>query len=148
MKRTSKSLFMIPILFLLMTAISYGGLDIKEGLWEVKNTVEMDIPGATFKVPSRIFTYRECLTRQKIFPRLEDNLEKVCKIVNQRIEGSKVVWEMECKDRRSIAEGVGEIKYEGKRFEGNMTLVTHENGMTAPTRIVRHMEGHWIGRCK
>jgi hypothetical protein len=114
-------IFAVVTIFLFIAVIFAASNKMKEGKWEI--TMDMNIPGMPFKMPSAIHT--QCITKKDI----EDNKNTLpsagknenCEVKNYKVNGNTVTWETVCKDG---TKGSGEITYKGDSYTGKMKMET------------------------
>ncbi len=92
---------------------SWGGPNVKEGMWEY--TVESEIPGMGMKMPAQ--KHRFCLTKEDLVPKGDDPGSE-CKTVRQSVKGDTVTWRVECRTDQGKAVMDGTITYKGDTFTG------------------------------
>lgn len=112
--------------------------DIKEGEWEY--TIKMKMEGLDFEIPH--VTLKQCIKKENPFPIEPEEKEKNCKVLKQEVKGSKVNWEIECKDKDEVVNIKGEITYKENSFEGKAILKSKEGEFT------QIYSGKYLGPCK
>lgn len=114
-------------------------LDLKEGKWSIVTT--MDMPNMPFQMPPVRIT--QCLTKQDYMPRQEEaKNESLCQIVNKKVKGSTVSWDVKCPDSKSHTV----ITYNYDSFSGDTKVETTAKG--EKMLMSSHIEGQYIGSCK
>ncbi len=121
----------------LLGADSWGGPNVKEGMWEY--TVETEIPGMSMKMPAQKHTY--CLTKENLVPQASDPGSQ-CKTVSQKIQGDTVIWKVECQTNQGKAVMDGTITYKGDTFTGLSKF--SQAGMQMEQRF----SGRRVGPCR
>ncbi|MEJ2201704.1 MAG: DUF3617 family protein [Desulfuromonadaceae bacterium] len=115
-----------------------GGVDMREGLWEITTTTEM--AGMPFQIPPMTFT--QCITQQDLVPQ-EQKSDNECTMSHSQISGNQVSWTFVCKGEGGSSRGEGTITYHGDRFDGKSNIAM-EGGM----QMVNKMQGKHIGPCQ
>lgn len=109
---------------------------INEGKWEV--TTEVVMEGIPFKVPPTKTT--QCITKENMVPR-NSGKSSNCKVLDQRVSGSKVSWRVKCVDSHGTTDGEGVITYSSDTYRGSMnTKITDKAGKT------QNMKAKYAGR--
>jgi hypothetical protein len=116
---------------------SWGGPNVKEGLWEY--TVETQMPGMSMKMPAQKHTY--CLTKENMVPKAEEPGSE-CRTVNQKIKGDTVSWTVECQTKEGKVVMDSTITYHGDTFSG--TSKFRQAGM----QMEQKLSGKRLGPCK
>ena len=141
MKRT----ITIVVSMLFLTAcVTMAFAEIKEGLWELKTTVEMK--GMSVQVPAT--TTRTCINKNEMVPKPPAQgrgQEQECKMKEQKITGDTVSYVMECTGKGGMSTEIsGEMTYKGDSMEGKSTMkVKGPSSMEMSTQI----SGKYIGPC-
>ncbi len=115
-----------------------GGVDMKDGLWEITTTTEMS--GMPFQIPP--MTFSQCITQQDLVPQNAET-DSGCTRTENRISGNTVTWSIECKGEGVSSRGDGTITYHGDSFEGDMKMSMEEG-----VQMINLMKGRRIGACK
>ena len=113
--------------------------DMQPGLWEI--TMEIDMPGMPVKMPP--MTHTQCITQKDLVPRNTDP-EQQCKIIDTRIEGDTVTWQMACTAGGQHMTADGRATYYGDKFDGAMQMNMEGQNMQMEYR----MTGHRVGPCQ
>jgi hypothetical protein len=117
--------------------------EMKEGLWEIKTTMEMQ--GMPVKMPPT--TTRTCVSKNDMVPKpsAQRGQEQECKVKEQRITGDTVTYAMECTGKGGMTtEIAGEVTYKGDAMEGTSTMkVKGPASMEMSTKV----SGKYIGPC-
>jgi hypothetical protein len=118
--------------------------EIKEGLWEMKTTVEMK--GMSIQVPPT--TTRTCINKNDMVPKPPaqgKGQEQECKIKEQKVTGDTVSYAMECTGKGGMSTEIsGEMTYTGDSMAGKSTMkVKGPASMEMSTQIT----GKYIGPC-
>jgi hypothetical protein len=133
----------LSILFLAAcTTMTFA--EIKEGLWEMKTTVEMK--GMSIQVPPT--TTRTCINKNDMVPKPPaqgKGQEQECKIKEQKVTGDTVSYAMECTGKGGMSTEIsGEMTYTGDSMAGKSTMkVKGPASMEMSTQIT----GKYIGPC-
>lgn len=144
-----KRALMAAILF---SSLSLGGIvpqvgaagpDIQDGLWEM--TMETQMEGLPVAMPPVAVTVTQCISRNDPVVRDQD-AGKNCRVLNQKISGNKVSWEIECTDSEAKVAGKGEMAYSGSTCKGVTKMVMTLKDGEKMTSTIR-MKGHRIGAC-
>ena len=116
-----------------------GGVNMKEGLWEI--TSNLEIVGMGMHMPPT--TYTQCLTKNDMVPK--DQEESQCRITDQKVSGNTVTWSMQCTGEGSMSM-VGKITYSGNTLQGTTTMTADNPG--GPMKMINTISGKRIGECK
>jgi hypothetical protein len=124
-----------------LMACSGGGPDLEEGLWEI--STEIDMPGMPMKIPPMV--YRQCLTKEDVIPKQGPAEQENCTYSAPKTRGNTVSWSMECDSPGGKTKSEGEITYQGRQFNGTMTM-----SMTGAVQMsgTNRMTGKRIGECQ
>lgn len=114
-------------------------VDMKVGLWEV--TTKWEMPGMPKGMEMSSVKFNQCITRENNVPQSKGQ-DKDCRITHSEVNGSTVMWEMECTGEGRDMSGKGKVTYSGDTFTGGMTIETKEMNIT------QHLSGRRIGDCK
>ena len=115
---------------------------IKEGLWEMKTTMEM--PGMPMKMPAT--TTRTCISKDDMVPKpgAQKGQPQECKMKEQKVSGDTVTYDMECTSKGGTTEISGKMTYTGDAMEGSSTMkVSGPNSMEITSKVT----GKYIGQC-
>ncbi len=129
----------LALVWMLATAV-YGDINVKKGMWEISNRTETS--GLPIKIPDTKTS--QCIDAQTIIPKADKNINKYCKILEQKIVGNTVTWKMQCTNK---IQSHGSITYHGKTFEGTVTTTTEIPSMGA-ILMTNHISGRRTGECK
>lgn len=115
-----------------------GGLNMKEGKWEITITMQ-----ATGKMPIQMppQTFTQCITKEDAVPQKVETSQD-CKITKKEVKGDTVSWVVECKTPQGPVTSEGTVTYKGTTFDGVIKM--KDRGM----EITQTMNGKWIGECK
>jgi hypothetical protein len=114
-----------------------ASVNMNEGQWEITTTVDMPGMPAMAKKPH---TFTTCLSKSDYVPKT--NPEKNdCKMVNQKIDGNTVSWNMVCKE----SSGKGTVTYAGDSYSGLMESTMKAEGKEMTVKM--KMDGKRIGAC-
>ncbi len=130
----------ITLVFLWST-VSFAGMNMHEGLWEISTKMEM--PGMSMQMPTNKST--QCLTKKNMVPKGQEKNED-CKITDQTIKGNTVTWVVECSGKNAM-KASGKMTYKGDTFEGTMTM-TPKKSRKRGMGMITHINGKRIGECK
>lgn len=113
-----------------------AAVNMNEGQWEI--TTVVDAPGMpeAAKQPHSVTT---CLKKTDYIPRSPQQSD--CKILDQKIDGNTVSWEIQCKQ----ATGKGTVTYAGDSFSGLMETTMKEGAREMTVKM--KMDGKRIGDC-
>lgn len=92
-------------------------VDIKEGKWEHTMEMKMEMEGLPMELPAMPFTTTQCMTQKDAVPSTAKENQS-CEILNQKVSGNKVVWEVKCIEKDSVSEGEGDVTYSGSTYAG------------------------------
>jgi hypothetical protein len=114
-----------------------ASVNMNEGQWEITTT--MDMPGmpAMAKKPHTVTT---CLTKSDYVPKASHE-KSDCKMVDQKIDGNTVSWNMVCKE----SSGKGTVTYAGDSYSGLMESTVKAEGKEMTVKM--KMDGKRIGAC-
>lgn len=119
------------------TKPAVASVNMNEGQWEITTTVDMPGMPAEAMKPHTVTT---CLSKSDYVPNA--NPEKSdCKMVNQKIDGNTVSWNVVCKE----TSGKGTITYAGDSFSGIMESTMKQEGKEITVNM--KMDGKHIGAC-
>ena len=117
--------------------------EIKEGLWEMKTTIEMK--GMPTQIPPT--TTRTCISKSNMVPKppAQGKQEQDCKMKDQKISGDTITYAMECTGRGGTTTEIsGSMTYTGDSMEGTTNMkVSGPASMEMSTKIT----GKYIGQC-
>lgn len=134
---------LLPALLLgvLLTEVALaGGVDMREGLWEVTTTTEMTGMPMPMQIPP--MTTTQCITPKDMVPK-DQQQGAECKMVKNEVNGNTVTWSVVCQVEGGESRGDGTITYHGDSFDGTMKI-SMEGGM----RMTNVMKGRRLGACK
>ena len=117
--------------------------EMKEGLWEIKTTMEM--PGMPVKMPAT--TTRTCVSKDDMVPKpsAPKGQEQECKVKEQKITGDTITYAMECTGKGGMTTEIsGVMTYKGDAMEGTSTMKV--KGPT-PMEMSTKVSGKYIGPC-
>jgi hypothetical protein len=131
---------LVLIFFLAYAALATAGL--KEGLWEMKTSVEM--PGMTMAMPAT--TTRTCITKDELVPKpaAQKGQPQECKMKDQTLNGDTVTYAMECTGKGGTTEISGKMTYTGDTMEGSTTI---KISGPKPMEMSSKVTGKYIGQC-
>lgn len=133
--------FIFPFMLLVFMTAPLAALaepDMQEGMWEIKTTTEM--PGMAFTMPAVSFS--QCITKEDLVPR-QQAPQQDCELLEHRIEGDTVTWEMRCVSEGGGLTSSGRVIYHGDTFEGNIETT----GEQIPGGMQQTMRGRRVGPC-
>jgi hypothetical protein len=142
---TSMTRKMIAVLVLVsfLACAALAQAEVKEGLWEMKTTIEM--PGMPMKIPPT--TTQTCISKDDMVPKpqAQRGQQQDCKMTEQKLVGNTVTYAMKCTDKKGMtAEMSGKMVYSGDTMEGSYTIKT--SGASAMEMSAK-MTGKYIGKC-
>jgi hypothetical protein len=115
--------------------------EIKEGLWEITTQVEIkEMPQA---MPPT--TTRQCITQSDPVPKNEDKNHD-CKIIDQKVSGSKISYTVECKLKEGVMHTSGTTTYTGSSMDGTSNTSFKMEGQP-PIQMSSRIKGKYIGPC-
>ncbi len=114
-----------------------SGPNMTPGLWEITTTTHMQ----GLNIPPSTTT--QCLTEDDTVPRNTQPGQE-CEITDVSTSSDTVNWRMRCSGQGGQVESTGHIRYFGDRFEGSVTTVIQDTGMTLEST----MKGTRVGDCK
>lgn len=114
-----------------------ASVNMNEGQWEISTT--MDMPGMP-EAAKKAHTVTTCLSKSDYVPKTAPE-KSDCKMVDQKIDGNTVSWNMVCKE----TSGKGTITYAGDSFSGLMESTMKEEGKEMTVKM--KMDGKRIGAC-
>lgn len=138
-----KLLPILPILFAVSPV--YAAPDMQDGMWEITSKTEIQgLPPGSMP-PNMSHTMKQCMTRQDAVP--HDQLKNPsCKMIDTKVDGNTVSWNMQCKNNGGTVESTGKITYSGNTFSGETRVNTSGSGQKM--KMVQKMSGRRIGDCK
>lgn len=125
-----------------MTVGADAAMDVKAGLWESR--IESVIEGLPVSPPPMI--HRNCVTEDDLVPQMESPGQE-CKVLEHKVSGKTVRWQVQCKQDGMTMTGTGRIVYSGDRYEGDVVM-TMDGGPMGPMKMTQTMTGHRIGDCE
>lgn len=128
----------LAFLFAILTVARAEGPNVKEGLWEI--TVSSEMQGMPVKLPPQ--TVRQCITRENPSPVVQEQ-EGQCQILSLETSGDKVTWEIQCRDKEGTYKIKGEATYHGATFEGKQEMTQYSTTLMRST-----ISGRWVGECE
>ncbi|MDP2784102.1 MAG: DUF3617 domain-containing protein [Sulfurimicrobium sp.] len=136
-------LLSLPVLFAVSQA--YAEPNMQDGMWEITSKTEIQgLPPGSMP-PNMTHTMKQCMTKQDAVPR-EQVKNPNCKMVNTKVDGNAVTWNMQCRNKEGIVDSVGKITYSGSTFSGETRMNTSGGGQKM--NMVQKMSGRRIGDCK
>jgi hypothetical protein len=141
--RMKKNINIVLVLLALFACVTMALAEMKEGLWEIKATMEM--PGMPMKIPAT--TTQTCITKNDMVPKpsAQKGKDQDCKIKEQKITGDTVTYSMECTEKGSMTmEITGETTYKGDTMQGTSKMTV--KGPT-PMEMSTKVSGKYIGPC-
>ena len=114
----------------------------KEGLWEIKTTMEM--PGMPMKMPAT--TTQTCIKKDDMVPKpaAQKGQPQECKTTEQKVSGDTVSYAMECTSKGTTTVISGKMTYTGEAMEGSTTMkVSGRDSMEMTSKVT----GKYIGQC-
>jgi hypothetical protein len=92
------------------------------------------------------FTTTQCMTKKDPVPKGSEK-DGNCQVIEQKVNGNKVVWKAKCNEKDSVIETEGNITYNGTTYSGiQKTKITEKGGQTMTSTA--KMKGRRIGECK
>ncbi|PLX79277.1 MAG: hypothetical protein C0615_02725 [Desulfuromonas sp.] len=115
-------------------------VNLKPGLWKITSKVEA--PGVKIPMPST--TNTQCLGANDLVPK-SNYSGNGCDIVNLRVEGDTITYDVECAANGSASNSNASLTYSGTSMEGMVTT-----NVTSPTemKMITQLSGQRIGSCK
>jgi len=139
----SKKIFLLVGIFLLLISGNVmAGPEMKEGLWEI--TTSMEMQGMPIKMPQQ--TYTHCLTKKDMVPQKAEPGQE-CKKIKYDVKGNTVSWVMECTTPDGTITSNGKVTYKGNSFEG-LVKVSMPGGKRGGMEMTQKLSGKLIGQCK
>lgn len=125
-----------------------AGFDMNAGKWEFTTTLTMPM------LPQpQVTTMTECVTEEeaKQDPMADLVDDGNCKILNRKVQGSSLSFEMECNQQGMITRGKGQFTTKGDTASGSieMTMDMPEmpNMPAGPMTMNTSWQGKRIGAC-
>jgi hypothetical protein len=140
MRISSIAVTFTALLSLFSSATAIADYDINEGLWEI--TVKVEIEGMSMSMPP--ITNTQCITKKTLGPKSNQQNQE-CKIINQKIEGDTISYDIECSGPSGSMKGHGKVTYTGDTMTGTMEMNTPSQGNM---KMITKMSGKRIGPCK
>ena len=114
-----------------------NAVDIKEGKWSIETTTV--VPGMPFSMPPMTIT--QCMKKDSYLIESNSDGDSSCKVVNKKIKGSTVTWDVQCAETITHAS----MTYNHDTLNGEMKVEakTEDGGVTVTSTI----KGHYIGKC-
>ena len=134
------TLILATLFTLLSATTAAADYDINEGLWEITTKVEMEGMPMTMAP----FTNTQCITKDTLVPK-SDQPGQECKLINQKITGNTITYDMECSGPGGSMKGHGEATYTGDTMTGKMEMKMPSQG---DMKMIMKMSGKRIGPCK
>jgi hypothetical protein len=110
------------------------------GLWE------LEIATQTRGMPLDTLPHRltQCLRPDDPVPQTSDRTQ--CQILEQRVRGNTLQWEVRCPSASGLSYGRGQLRFEGTRARGelNMGTATGAGEVQTTTTFV----GRRVGECE
>ncbi len=145
MLRRISFLFIIVCVFVLVSNACGGGVNMKEGEWEITSEASIKgMPGGMSMPATPPMTYKQCLTKKDLVPQGKSQQNQQCKMVKKNISGNTVSYTMECDTPGGKITQTGKITYKGDSFQGTFTTKIPQGGM----EMTGKMNGRRIGACK
>lgn len=148
---------------MLCIALPVAAQDFKEGLWEFKT--RMTIPGLPsmegLQLPEGIelpdgvqmpsfgrdgmaLSNQHCVTRESLVPPANQE-DQQCRITDQRIQGGKVSWRLECETAQGRMVGAGQGQYSGTQMSATMQMQGTVQGIPLTSDFAT--TGRYLGSC-
>lgn len=108
--------------------------------------MKMEMEGLPMELPAMPFTTTQCMTQKDVVPSTAKENQS-CEILNQKVSGNKVVWEVKCIEKDSVSEGEGDVTYSGSTYAGVMKMKITDKGGDAMNATIK-MKGRRIGDCE
>jgi hypothetical protein len=125
-----------------MAAGATEAMDVQAGLWESR--IESVIEGLPISPPPMI--HRNCVSEEDLVPKMESPGQE-CKVLEHRVSGSTVNWQVQCNQDGMTMTGTGKIVYSGDSYEGDVVM-TMDGGPMGPMKMTQTMSGQRIGDCQ
>jgi len=118
-------------------------LEIRPGFWEI--TTRIEVPGMPIEMPSQ--KVRRCYTKKDVDNITRPGVRQVqdCEIRDQKVEGNKVTWKMECRGKTAMS-GTGTVLVNPTSFHGTIKSSMTQGGATM--EMTQGVSGKRIGDCK
>ena len=139
MKRTAACALPLATLATLAWAIP---LNVQPGFWEI--TTRIEVPGVRLALPPQ--TVRRCYTRKDVETLLRPGPQQIqnCEIRDQKIEGNRVSWKMDCRGTNAMT-GTGNVTVSPTSFQGTIRGRMIQGGATM--EMNQAVSGRRIGDC-
>lgn len=136
-----KPAFALPLLAFSTLAWAVP-LDVRPGFWEI--TARTELPEMAIALPSQ--TLRRCYTKKDVESILQPGPRRIqdCDIKDQRIQGNRVSWKMECQGATAIS-GTGSVTVQPTSFAG--TIKGRMKQGRATMEMNQSVSGRRIGDC-
>lgn len=146
MKKTGLMFVFVAIVYPM--TVYAAGIDMKEGLWEIAVTTEMQGMPAGMPFGGQEIKQTYCYTQKE----LKDSKNAVpksgekCEIVDYKSSGKKATWAVKCSGENAM-NGSGEISYKGDSYESTVKMsIKSSRGRSMQT--IQHIKGRRLGDCK
>jgi hypothetical protein len=140
MRAPSVTLILAALFCLLFASNATADYDINEGLWEI--TVKVDMEGMPMTMAP--VTNTQCITKDMLVPKPNQPGQE-CKIMNQKIKGNTLIYDIECSGPGGNMKGHGEATYTGNTMTGKMEANMPGQG---DMKMITKMSGKRIGPCE
>jgi len=130
------------LLLVAAAAAQAANPNMKPGMWET--TVKTEMPGMPVAVPP--VTTKQCVTKQDLVPDTSRGGQQ-CELLDTKINGDKVDWQIRCTSQGMTTEGTGTITYQGDSYAGVIHMTMSGGPMGAMT-MDQKISGRRIGDCQ
>jgi hypothetical protein len=114
----------------------------RPGMWET--TVQVEMPG--MPVTMAPMTQRHCVTKAMLVPQNQQP-GQTCKLLDHKVSGNTVTWNVECDTEGRTMHGTGTITYTGdSSYKGKMDM-TMTGGPGGTMHMTQTMSSHRVGEC-
>ena len=118
------NLFALPIIWMLSTAAGAAELTINPGMWETTMTRTNPMEGDPITE-----TNTECVKETTFNPSSMLEGTEGCRLVDEKLEGDKLSFKMECSMQGSQTLIDGSFQTDGQTGQGNMDLEISAGGV-------------------
>lgn len=117
-------------------------LNLQPGFWEI--TTRIEVPGVPIALPPQ--TVRRCYTKKDVESMLRPGPRQIqnCEIRDQKIEGNRVSWKMDCRGANAMT-GTGNVTVSSTSFQGTIRGRMTQGGATM--EMNQAVSGRRIGDC-
>lgn len=137
--------YMALLPFLLFVSTVHAEPNMQDGMWEITSKTEIQgLPPGSMP-PNMTHTMKQCMTKQEAVPR-EQVKNPNCKMIDTKVDGNTVTWNMQCRNKEGTVDSSGKITYSGTTFSGESRV--NSTGGGQKMNMVQKMSGRRIGDCK